>query len=103
MEMTSIPLTLITPVMQSLLDDGEDCSIQRAYSGRGMYGATCLAVDFRSHAALNRFFFELGLAVARDQSGNDFLEEELAELVDSVRTDQLGLGIVAYFPGFVLG
>ncbi len=62
----------------------------RSYSGRCMYGEECLAVtDFD----IGPLFAEILRSVDRDDV------EEVAEAVESFKTDSLGRGTVIYFPG----
>jgi hypothetical protein len=74
------------------------------YSGRGMYGKTCASVSFRSLSDAFRFFARLGefTAVnAADDSGmDDDASVRLPDLMESVETDTMGLGLIAYFPGW---
>lgn len=67
-----------------------------SYSGRGMYGKKCLAVEISS----NRNLFELGGLVAReiDDINSDFDGELDFEWMSDARTDSLGRGMVLYFP-----
>jgi hypothetical protein len=58
----------------------------RSYSGRAMYGSSCLGVS-GSERDSARFL----IAVAKE-------DYDLAsDLVDSLRTDSLGMGIITYF------
>lgn len=59
----------------------------RSYSGRGMYGKKCLGVTIDED--LIKFVFDLGMAC----------QEEEVERPGLIRTDQLGLGTIIYFPG----
>lgn len=61
----------------------------RAYSGRGMGGETCLAVDGDT----------LGSLFANVLETLDSEENEIAaHAFRGVRTDNLGLGAIVYFP-----
>lgn len=72
----------------------EDGNIRiRTYSGRGMYGSTCAAVTLPS-ASLMAFVVELTLLLAEDGQ-----EGEARRLAAVMRTDSMGLDIVAYWPG----
>lgn len=77
--------------------------LRTTYSGRGMYGRTCLAV-VGSPTTLVRFAFALAEEVA---TGLPDEAERLGALVDAVQTshmshDQLGLDTVYYWPGVEL-
>lgn len=67
---------------------GGEGHVYFGYSGRGMYGETCIGVELRDLSDL----FALGVELARS---NGHLA---ADLADDVMTDDLGLGIIAYFP-----
>ncbi len=74
--------------LQELL---EDAFKVRSYSGRGMYGATCLAVttddglaEVVAHVVLN----------VDDENRHD-----VARALRRMKTDSMGLGMVVYFPG----
>jgi len=62
----------------------------RSYSGRGMYGNTCIAIDGDN-------FNILRLGVALNDYFSDY-EEDVPESVYRYRTDNMGLGIVIYWP-----
>lgn len=61
-----------------------------SYSGRAMFGQYCLGLSADNLSQVARFF--VGLA------------QEDADLADALarnmRTDSLGLGMIAYFPSF---
>lgn len=63
------------------------------YSGRGMYGATCAALYLDNSADLYVFIAAISAQLDPDVA---------VALARDVRTDQLGLGIVAYWPELTL-
>ena len=66
----------------------------RAYSGRCMYGRQCPALEGGSvPEVLARLVLLVG---ALEEDGP--LVEEVAEAVRSARTDDMGLGVVVYWP-----
>lgn len=67
------------------------------YSGRGMYGKTCASVSFDSVSEALTFFATLGQHFGREADEND---DRLDALMDTATVDGMGLGIVAYFPGW---
>lgn len=67
-----------------------DEGVRTDYSGRGMYGKVCVSFDLERAADL----MSLGAAILTE-GGPDLLDE----FRDRARTDSMGLGIVAYFPG----
>jgi hypothetical protein len=79
--------------LQELLEDEFQC---RSYSGRAMYGASCLAVtldDGPGHlvATLVEAATREGLSAVEDRA--------LGRALRSWRQDSMGRGIVVYFPG----
>jgi hypothetical protein len=84
---------------QRLWDILEDqFTLMPDYSGRGMYGRTCIALVGNTGDLL-RFTAELA------QIGDD-TDTEAADtlqiMADTVRTDSLGYDTVFYFPGITL-
>lgn len=87
--------TKLTPEQMDTLTDavGMSGGEVRSYSGRGMYGAQCLAITVDSMTNDAEFLMTLALDVA-DSDG------DLARtLADGVRSDSLGRGTVYYWPG----
>jgi hypothetical protein len=77
-------------------------AVMEDYSGRAMYGETCLAIRC-GHPARDAVLFLLALqplAAEADPDHGDLLAQDLAQ---AMRTDDLGRGSVAYFPGFRVG
>ena len=75
----------------------EDCdiTIHEDYSGRFMYGATCLGLSFEGSAG------SLFAAFIRElENAESSTVEEAAEMFDDMRSDNLGLGTIYYFPGW---
>lgn len=71
----------------------EDAGIPvRSYSGRGMYGQTCLGIEPEGGVG------ELFSAVLEAVEGEDDTFE-LRDAFINLRTDSMGLGIIVYFPG----
>ena len=69
----------------------------RSYSGRGMYGDTCLAVNV--DRGFSAFSLGVQLAVFLDED-DEHREHDRVELVElEVREDSMGRGGVVYFPG----
>lgn len=79
--------TLTTQQADTITEAAYDADVEvRSYSGRAMFGATCLGI---SGTERNAAKFLVALA---QEDG------ELAELlVKSLRTDTLGMGIITYF------
>lgn len=97
----------VTGIPQYLIDDALDGARwagdydglgDNSYSGRGMYGDTCASITFDSVLELGRFLFQLGYVAASEDCAKD-----VEQMVSALRTDSMGTGIVAYFPGFAFG
>lgn len=71
--------------------------IREAYSGRGMGPRTCLAVTLPDVGVLVPFMVALAVQLTENDRSDDALR--LARLT---RTDSMGLGVVAYWPGVQL-
>lgn len=64
----------------------------RSYSGRGMYGRCCLGVDLYQGQSLGSLIAVLITEVDEDD------REDVAEAVQGMLTDSMGLGSIVYFP-----
>ncbi len=65
-----------------------------SYSGRCMYGTQCVSVDLGSSSGYG-LVAELML---KAQDLESFDQEDLVEIFRETRQDQMGLGIVVYWP-----
>lgn len=74
-----------------LADEGGE--LRDAYSGRAMYGETTHAVTFDSKGDFEKALVRAGYELGRQ--GSDDVEGVLSDL-DGLRTDSMGLGIIAY-------
>lgn len=77
-----------------------DATINYRYSGRGMFGDECLALETNDVSGLVRFTLGLAELVA---VSDDVVADEVSGLVDLMRDartrgDQLGPGVVYYWP-----
>ena len=79
--------TLTSDQMDDLYDAAHtvDGEIRTDYSGRGMFGDTCVGIVLKDEGDLFQF--------AR------LLDDDLAELLDNPRWDSMGLREIAYWPG----
>lgn len=70
-----------------------DCiSLRDDYSGRCMYGKTCIGLDI-DDMSTEQVCMELAIFLVKED------EEELAErLSQGIRTDSMGLGSIVYWP-----
>lgn len=67
----------------------------RSYSGRGMYGRTCLGVTLGGD--IGNAVADIFLAMAHTASPSDM--EEVADAFRGMQTDSMGRGTIMYFPG----
>ena len=77
--------------------DGEDGNItfQNAYSGRGMYGNTCVAVSGDLGDCMKVIGEVIKLLHEDDRDDIDF--DEAVDLLMDFQRDQLGRGVVIYW------
>lgn len=66
----------------------------RSYSGRGMVGRSCLAIE--TDGSPYHLLMELAFALALEEG--DDQEELMTEMAEDVRLDQIGMGRIVYFP-----
>jgi hypothetical protein len=86
---------------QRLWDILEDqFTLMPDYSGRGMYGRTCIALVGNTGDLL-RFAAELA-QIGDDTDTDTDAADMLQIMADTVRTDSLGYDTVFYFPGITL-
>lgn len=81
--------TTLLSLLREVYDNGDMEMEVRSYSGRGMYGDTCVAVTLGSYANA----WTLALAIADVNNGN----ADLFGLPEP-RSDSMGLGTVLYWP-----
>ena len=76
-------------MVAALIDAAHEAEVRmHAYSGRGMFGARCLGVEVNNFGQAAEFF----VALAQEDT-------DLAwRLSRSLRTDDLGRGMIVYFP-----
>jgi len=77
-------------------------AIMNDYSGRAMYGDTCLGIVADSEAKVVEVLFRYASRVAWRADDAETVAESLddmASLVSGMRTDSMGLSMIAYFPG----
>jgi hypothetical protein len=79
-------------VVQEVFEDaGFEC---RSYSGRGMYGRSCLGVELDRGIHLGEFVSEVILELTHHPEGYD----QVAFAFRSMKRDSMGLGEILYFP-----
>lgn len=103
--------TISRQIIEDTLDQaGVDYNdVNDTYSGRGMYGDTCLSFTIagkRIQRDLCRFFVYLGMAGENDLNSaydtDGGLYDKVVLLTEAVSTDDLGLDMIVYFPGWKL-
>lgn len=82
-------------VLQDLLEGEWDV---RSYSGRGMFGAKCLGVVMGGPMGLGRLVASVLENVQRLEDRHEGAAEQIARAFRGMRTDQMGLGSIVYFP-----
>lgn len=63
------------------------------YSGRGMYGDTCLGIKVENIGDL----IDIGISISECVAEGGLRDEVAMALRDGVSTDNLGMGIVVYW------
>ncbi len=106
-------MNYISDKLKRVFDDlSDEFSIRNDYSGRFMYGAKCFAITTRSGGQAGELFSAILCGVQcvnADMTGEtemldayvDLLNE-LSDLFSNMCQDQMGLGMVDYFPGYQL-
>lgn len=93
MEITRTQLDEILDALVNLgVNVGED-SIREDYSGRYMYGKTCLGIVLQSYVEIAKLAMALQTVLG---------DSPAADIVDHLATDSMGLSMIAYFPGVTL-
>ncbi|MHB8407832.1 MAG: hypothetical protein ACYDHY_06915 [Acidiferrobacterales bacterium] len=67
----------------------------RSYSGRGMYGRSCLGVTIDRDHDLMDFIADV---LEHASESEDISLSELADSFRGAKTDSMGLGTILYFP-----
>lgn len=78
-------------ILEGVSDEASDVQL-RSYSGRGMYGAECLAVTGATVGELMAAIIMQLVCFKGDHY-------EVAQAIEGLKTDSLGCDIVIYFPG----
>lgn len=84
-----------------VMDEVEGATAYMNYSGRGMYGRTCIGFDLEQGLTPMAFFGAVleGLEDA-EADDREMALSALAVMMRDARTDSLGLGTILYFPSF---
>lgn len=67
----------------------------RSYSGRNMYGKSCLGVGWDGDLAI---FIADFMRAMKDSNLSNADKEDIIDEFESMRTDSLGRGMIIYFP-----
>lgn len=78
--------------IRNFVEDNPQYSIYENYSGRGMFGGTCLGVIVREHDSFMDFLMKLTKYM--DDNGVEDTDFSL----EGVSYDALGLDTIVYFP-----
>jgi hypothetical protein len=99
-------MKLTAALIREAVDVLDDAIPFRAYSGRGMYGKDCAAIEIDDPASLMHVGMALALLVAREVEAKNISEDDPSDVIDDAiadfrapRLDSLGHGYVAYWPG----
>jgi hypothetical protein len=80
--------------------------VRADYSGRGMYGKTCIGVECKYGSVdSGAVQFALAMILSGDPDRNDLSWYEVRDAMDEVpesRSDSMGLGQIVYFPGLTI-
>lgn len=96
-----------------ILTNQYDLGMRSDYSGRFMYGRTCIAISCESvDSGIHRFYcamHQLAQSVERgddefqlEEADKNFINFFLENADITIRWDQLGLGMIVYFPEIML-
>jgi 3D (Asp-Asp-Asp) domain-containing protein len=71
-----------------------------AYSGRGMYGATCLGFNIADNSKILSVIIEIVARFVEISKTNDIVENvyHLVNIFEDYGQDDMGKGTVIYFP-----
>lgn len=116
----TIPRRWVEAALDNMGQDPED-AIRDNYSGRGMYGDTCLGFTLDSTAQIATLSAELcrqamfdatGVTVGSAVTAEDAVAgvetdaetgiDIVVNLFDAAREDSMGRGVIVYFPGWEL-
>ena len=89
-------MNMTTKQFEAIINDAGFTA--RSYSGRGMYGKSCLAVEVPNGASLAATVARIVGFVCEDIE----LRDDVVEAFDYASTDNLGLGTILYFPKYAM-
>lgn len=84
-----------------VMDEVDGATAYMNYSGRGMYGRTCIGFDLKQGMSPMAFFADV-LEALEDVEADDreHALRALTLMMKDAKTDSLGLGTILYFPSF---
>lgn len=93
-------------LVRAIIEDDSDSGISvQKYSGRGMYGKHCLGFVTRDQFTGSTGIVSIFVDYIRDSMQDSaqtrkarIMLNQLADLLDDAREDNMGLGMVLYFP-----
>lgn len=101
-------ITIPASVIEALAYNHDEEDIRTDYSGRSMYGRTCLGytggdpVMFTFNLAVEMVRADLEAEESEDEPEVYAVQEKLADLGEP-RTDSMGRGAIFYWPGVTVG
>lgn len=82
----------VREAIENFVNENEQYSLYENYSGRGMFGRTCLGVVVRQ----NDSFMEFLMNLTRYMDNNEVEDTDFS--LEGVAYDNLGLDTIVYFP-----
>lgn len=78
--------------------------VRANYSGRGMYGKTCIGVE-SDYGSVQQDKVTLAILTALHPDRDDLTWEEVVDLIETLprpHQDSMGLGMIVYYPGLTI-
>jgi hypothetical protein len=94
-------LDLIADTLESW-DDENIWSLREDYSGRWMYGETCFGIVTGNPQVITLLFIELAANAVETNQGDFGAADWVRELAFSMKTDNMAMDMIYYFPGWEL-
>lgn len=88
----------LNAAIETINDDVDEITVRGDYSGRGVYGVKCVAVDGQTFGDAVTFM----IALAEQLSPLDVDDQKviICAMAADMKIDYMGLGFVYYFPGW---
>jgi hypothetical protein len=101
MTKNTISVELLAEVLETadLFDD--EARPRASYRGRG-YAPDGFGITFETGNGLSRFMVALGTVVAQKEADGEAFDWSPMELARDTQQDSMGLGMIAYWPGWTL-